>query len=73
MKNSILLKVFASILLAIFAGWMSGPETELVGIPVIKIYTFIGQLFLNALNLVVVPLVCASIIIGTARMGAEPS
>lgn len=73
MKNSMMLKVFVSILLAIFAGWMTHPESELLGMPVTKIYSFIGQLFLNALNLVVVPLVCASIIIGTAKMGAEPT
>ena len=73
MRNHVLLKVFISILLAILAGWLTGPDSEMYGIPIIKIYTFIGQLFLNALNLVVVPLVCASIVMGTARMGAEPS
>lgn len=73
MKNHVLLKVFISIVLAVFAGWMTGPDLELFGIPFIRIYSFIGQLFLNALNLVVVPLVCSSIVMGTARMGAEPS
>ena len=73
MKNQVLLKVFISIVLAVFAGWMTGPDLELFGIPFIRIYSFIGQLFLNALNLVVVPLVCSSIVMGTARMGAEPS
>ena len=73
MKNKVLIKVFISILLAIFAGWMTGSESEFFGVPFIKLYSFIGQLFLNALNLVVVPLVCSSIIMGTARMGAEPS
>lgn len=68
-----LVKVFASILLAILAGWMTSPETVWFGIPLISVYSLIGQLFLNALNLVVVPLVCASIIMGTAKMGAEPS
>lgn len=73
MKNHVLLKVFISIVLAVFAGWMTGSDLELFGIPFIRIYSFIGQLFLNALNLVVVPLVCSSIVMGTARMGAEPS
>lgn len=73
MRNHVLIKVLISILLALLAGWATSPDTELFGVPIIKMYSFIGQLFLNALNLVVVPLVCASIVMGTARMGAEPS
>lgn len=73
MGNGVLLKVLLAIILAVFAGFLTGPETEWLGVPLIKLYGFIGQLFLNALNLVVVPLVCASIIMGTAKMGAEPS
>ena len=73
MKNSIFLKVFVAIILAVIAGWLTGSDKELLGIPYVKIYSFIGQLFLNALNLVVVPLVSASIIMGTSRMGSEPS
>lgn len=73
MKNHFLLKVLLAIVLAVIAGGLTGSDKELLGIPYLKIYQLIGQLFLNALNLVVVPLVCASIITGTARMGAEPS
>lgn len=60
-------------ILAIIAGWITGSEKEILGIPFIKIYSFIGQLFLHALNLVVVPLVCSSIILGTSRMGKDSS
>lgn len=73
MRNHILLKVFVAIVLAVIAGWITGADKELFGIPYLKIYQFIGQLFLNALNLVVVPLVSASIVLGTARMGSESS
>lgn len=73
MKNEILLKVLFAILLAVFAGWLTGPERAFLGIPYLKIYTLIGQLFLNSLHLVAVPLVSASIILGTARMGSESS
>lgn len=66
MKNNLLLKVFVSIGLAIFAGIITGPNPY-----ALKFYDLVGQLFLNALTLVVVPLVAASIITGTARMGAE--
>jgi proton glutamate symport protein len=73
MRQDILLKVFVAIILAVIAGWLTGPDKVLFGISYVKIYGFIGQLFLNALNLVVVPLVTASIIMGTSKMGSEPS
>lgn len=66
MKNKVLLKVLASIVLAFIAGFLTDPTS-----PMIKVYDLIGQLFLNALTLVVVPLVASSIITGTARMGSE--
>jgi len=68
MRNHALFKVLFAILLAILAGWATGPNPTFV-----KIYGLIGQLFLNALTLVVVPLVTASIITGAARMGGEQS
>jgi proton glutamate symport protein len=73
MKNNVLFKVFLAIVLAILAGWITGPNMEIFGVTFVRIYGLIGQLFLNALTLVVVPLVSASIITGTARMGTEQS
>jgi proton glutamate symport protein len=73
MKSGILIKVIVAILAAILMGWLTGPDMPIFGIPIVKIYTLIGQLFLNALMLVVVPLVASSIITGTARMGSEKS
>lgn len=73
MKNHILLKVFISIVLAIIAGWITGTDQAFFGVPYLKMYNLIGQLFLNALYLVAVPLVTASIILGTVRMGSESS
>lgn len=66
MNNKLLIKVFAAIVLAFIAGWITGPELY-----ALKVYDLIGKLFLNALTLVVVPLVAASIITGSARMGSE--
>lgn len=71
MKNAILIKVVVAILLAIMAGLITGPQMTLFGVTFLQIYSLIGSLFLNALTLVVVPLVAASIITGTARMGTE--
>lgn len=71
MKNQLLIKVVVAIVLAVLAGWWTGPDHKILGIHFVQIYTLIGQLFLNALNLIVVPLVASSIIIGTARLGSD--
>lgn len=71
--NAVLFKVFLAIILAVIAGSITNADTELFGVSVIQLYQLIGQLFLNALSLVVVPLVCASIITGSAKMGSEQS
>ena len=73
MKNSILSKVLIAIIFALIAGWFTGSDKALFGIPYVKIYYLIGQLFLNALQMLAIPLVSASIILGTARMGSESS
>lgn len=71
MKNKSLWQVAASIFLAVLAGYLTGPDSAILGVNLRQIYGLVGQLFLNALTLVVVPLVCSSIITGTARMGTD--
>ena len=73
MRNNTLLKVMIAIALAVVAGLLSGPDNGFFGVTFLQIYGLIGQLFLNALTLVVVPLVASSIITGAAKMGAEKS
>lgn len=71
--NSSIIKIIVALLLACLAGIFVGPETAIFGVPVIDLLGLIGELFLNALNLVVVPLVASSIILGAARMGGDES
>jgi Na+/H+-dicarboxylate symporter len=66
MNNRLLIKVFLAIALAVIAGLLSGPDSFAV-----KVFDLLGKLFLNALTLVVVPLVASSIITGSAKMGTE--
>lgn len=73
MKNAMLFKVLIAMALAVLAGWATGATATLLGVPYLQIYHLIGQLFLNALSLVVVPLVAASIITGAAKMGNDNS
>lgn len=71
--NSSIMKILLALLLAFLAGIFVSPESALFGIPVIELLGLIGELFLNSLNLVVVPLVASSIILGAARMGGDDS
>lgn len=73
LKNP-LIKVLIAIVFAVIAGLGTGTKMELLGgVTYYQLYQLIGQLFLNGLNLVVVPLVSASIITGAARIGGEKS
>ena len=62
-------QILIAILLAILAGSLSGTNTILLGVNVYEVYQFIGTLFLNALKMIVVPLIVASIITGVAGLG----
>ena len=73
MPTKKLFQVFCAIALAILAGLITGKDANIFGVTFYQIYSLLGQLFLNALMLVVVPLVTSSIISGTAKMGGEKS
>ncbi len=55
--------------LGILAGWASGREAALFGVSFLAIFDFFGTLFLNALKMLIVPLVVSSIITGVANVG----
>ncbi len=72
-KSSLLIQVLIAIAIAMLIGGLSTPDSELFGIPYIKLFGFLGQLFLNALTLLVVPLVGSSIVSGISQMGKDKS
>lgn len=66
-------QVLIAISLAIFIGAISTPESSLWGISYIKLFDFLGRLFLNALTLLMVPLVSSSVVYGISQMGRDTS
>jgi Na+/H+-dicarboxylate symporter len=64
-------QILLAIGLAIICGWSTGTEAGIWGITYYSIYDFIGTLFLNALKMIIVPLVVSSIIVSVANLGAE--
>jgi proton glutamate symport protein len=65
--------VFIAIVLAMIVGTLLEKDQTLFGISFYSVFDVFGNVFLNALTLVVVPLVSSSIITGIARIGGEKS
>lgn len=63
--------VFIAIILAILFGSWVGDQAGFFGIRFYSLFDVVGTIFLNALTLVVVPLVSSSIITGISRIGNE--
>jgi len=57
-------QILVALGLAVIAGQLTGMDASLFGLRFYAIYTFLGTLFLNALKMLIVPLVLASIITG---------
>jgi len=49
----------------------TGIEPTLFTIPYLSIFDYIGTIFLNALRMIIVPLITSSIIVGVAGIGAD--
>jgi proton glutamate symport protein len=63
-------QILIAIGLAALAGIWTTPETSLLGLPVLGVYDFMGTMFLNALRMLIVPLIMSSIISGVAGLGS---
>lgn len=48
-----------------------GESVSLLGISVISAFEYVGQLFLNALKMIIVPLIASSIIVGMCGIGSS--
>lgn len=62
-------QILIAIILAALAGWLTGPETALWGVKFVSVYDFLGTIFLNALKMIIVPLIFSSILVGVAGIG----
>jgi proton glutamate symport protein len=63
-------QILIALLLAVIAGTLAGTDAELFGMRFYAVFDFIGTLFLNALKMLIVPLVVSSIIVGIAGIGS---
>ncbi len=73
MRLPLYAQILIALLLAVIAGMASGEHGELLGIRLYAVYDFLGTLFLNALKMLIVPLIVSSIISGVSGIGDEKS
>lgn len=71
MKLALHWQILIALVLAAAMGSYTGTEGTIMGIHWLAIYTFIGTLFLNALKMIVVPLVVSAIITGISNVGSQ--
>lgn len=71
MKLAIHWQILIALVLAAVMGSITGTSATILGVHWIAVYDFIGTLFLNALKMIVVPLVVSAIIIGVANIGGQ--
>jgi len=64
-------QILIALALAIVVGLWVGQDGLLFGINVVAAFDFVGQLFLNALKMLIVPLIVSSIIVGVAGIGGS--
>lgn len=72
-KRTMLWKVLIAIILALIAGRVFGTTAGLFGVTFYDIVSLGGKLFLNALTVLVIPLIASAIISGLGQLGKEKS
>jgi len=65
-------KILIALVLGVIAGYFSS-DRSIAGVPLVSVYDFGGQLFLNALKMLIVPLIASSIALGVAGLGNSNS
>ena len=71
MKLKLHWQILIALVLAVIAGTLTGTDSSLFGVTFYSVYLFIGTLFLNALKMLIVPLIVSSIIVGIAGIGSS--
>ena len=64
-------QILIAIILAAVAGELAGVTATIGPVTFYSVFDFIGTLFINALKMLIVPLIASSIIVGVAGIGAS--
>ncbi len=66
-------QILIALVLAVIAGQLAGTEAAIGGITFYTVFDFLGTLFIQALRMLIVPLIMSSIIVGVAGIGSSGS
>lgn len=64
-------QILSAIVLAIAAGFLAGDTAGIGDVTWYAVFDFVGTMFINALKMLIVPLISASIIVGVAGIGSS--
>ncbi|MGD9340189.1 MAG: dicarboxylate/amino acid:cation symporter, partial [Chromatiales bacterium] len=64
-------QILIAIVLAAIAGHLVGQDSGFLGVAFYDVFDFVGTLFINALKMLIVPLIASSIIVGVAGIGSS--
>ncbi len=64
-------QILIALALAFAVGAFTSTDTIVAGVPLHGVFSFVGTLFLNALKMIIVPLITSSIIVGIAGIGSS--
>ena len=71
MKLKLHWQILIALLLAVIVGSLVSTSTSFLGVNLVSIFDFVGKLFLNALKMIIVPLIVSSIIMGVSNLGSS--
>ena len=63
-------QILIALVAAVIAGLITGTEAGFFGVTFYQLYEFFGTLFLNALKMLIVPLIVSSIVVGMMGIGS---
>ena len=63
-------QILIALVLAVPAGWLAGTDSGIGTVTYYRMFDFVGTIFLQALKMIIVPLVVSSIIVGVAGIGS---
>lgn len=71
MKLKLHWQILIALVAGAFAGWATGMDASVGSMSFYAAFDFVGTIFLNALKMLIVPLITSSIIVGVAGIGSS--
>lgn len=64
-------QILIALVLAGIVGRLISEDTSVLSVPLVSVFDFVGTMFINALKMLIVPLIASSIVVGVAGIGSS--